>query len=65
MDESGNHGLKTIDPNYPVFCLVACIFEKNFYQNYVREAVDSFKCIYWGRTSIISFRGKGNVYGKR
>jgi hypothetical protein len=25
VDESGDHGLETIDPNYPVFVLAFCI----------------------------------------
>jgi len=31
IDESGDHGLKTIDPEYPVFVLACCIFRKSHY----------------------------------
>jgi hypothetical protein len=31
LDESGDHNLKVIDPNHPVFALVGCIFEENYY----------------------------------
>jgi hypothetical protein len=27
--ESGDHGLATIDPQFPVFALVFCVFQKN------------------------------------
>jgi hypothetical protein len=27
-DESGDHGLTSIDPEFPVFALVFCVFEK-------------------------------------
>ena len=28
-DESGDHGLSTIDPQFPVFALVFCMVEKS------------------------------------
>jgi len=28
VDESGDHSLESIDPNYPVFVLAFCIFNK-------------------------------------
>lgn len=28
VDESGDHGLARMDPDYPVFVLAFCIFEK-------------------------------------
>jgi len=31
VDESGDHSLKTIDPDFPVFALDFCIFEKRRY----------------------------------
>lgn len=31
IDESGDHGLKNIDPNFPVFVLSGCIFSKEDY----------------------------------
>ena len=31
VDESGDHGLVSIDPTYPVFVLSFCVFEKSSY----------------------------------
>jgi hypothetical protein len=31
VDESGDHGLKTINPEYPVFVLAFCICRKDAY----------------------------------
>ena len=31
VDESGDHGLETIDQNYPVFVLAFCVFKKTGY----------------------------------
>jgi hypothetical protein len=39
VDESGDHGLTTIDPGYPVFVLSFCIFNKH---DYTRAIIPSF-----------------------
>ena len=31
VDDSGDHGLKKTDPNYPMFVLAFCIFRKEDY----------------------------------
>lgn len=31
VDESGDHGMVNIDPNYPVFVLAFCVFHKRHY----------------------------------
>ena len=28
VDESGDHGMQTVDPNYPLFVLAFCVFYK-------------------------------------
>ena len=33
VDESGDHGLESVDPNYPIFVLVFCVFKKEDYVN--------------------------------
>lgn len=53
VDESGDHGLKTIDPNYPVFVLAFCIFRKNSYTNDVVPAVQKFKFHHFGHDVVI------------
>ena len=32
VDESGDHGLLSIDPQYPVFVLAFCVFHKEDYR---------------------------------
>jgi hypothetical protein len=53
MDESGDHNLENIDKSFPVFCLAGCIFEREYYKQVTRPAVDSLKHRFWGRTDII------------
>jgi len=53
LDESGDHNLANIDNNFPVFCLVGCVFEKEFYNEVARPAIDAFKLRFWGRTDVI------------
>ncbi len=31
IDESGDHGLATVDPQSPMFVLACCVFEKRNY----------------------------------
>jgi hypothetical protein len=53
VDESGDHGLESIDPHYPMFVLAFCIFEK---ESYVTNAVPSvlrFKFKYFGHDQAI------------
>jgi Protein of unknown function (DUF3800) len=53
VDESGDHGLETIDPNYPVFVLAFCIFEKEAYLSKAVPAVLRFKFKYFGHDQAI------------
>ena len=50
VDESGDHGLNSINPQYPVFSLVFCVISKIDYANQVVPAVQEFKFRYWGMT---------------
>src|SRR4028118_2197671 len=52
-DESGDHGLFSIDPEFPVFSLVFCIFEKAVYQNEVEPAVRAFKFKWFGHDAVV------------
>lgn len=52
-DESGDHGLKTIDPFYPVFVLVFCIFKKDAYINKAITSLQRFKFNHFGHDQII------------
>ncbi|MCC5993015.1 MAG: hypothetical protein JJT99_10870 [Rhodobacteraceae bacterium] len=42
-DESGDHGLKSIDPGYPVFVLAFCVMAKADYTQWVVPAVQEFR----------------------
>lgn len=52
-DESGDHGLITIDPQFPVFALVFCIFKKNIYADEVEPAFRRLKFKYFGHDAEI------------
>ena len=53
VDESGDHGLKTIDPNYPVFVLAFCIFRKSDYIGQLVPALQNFKFEHFGHDQAI------------
>ena len=53
VDESGDHGLKTIDPNYPVFVLAFCIFKKTDYLQQTVPLLQAFKFKHFGHDQII------------
>lgn len=53
VDESGDHGLKTIDPNYPVFVLAFCIFKTLDYVKTAVPLLQDFKFKHFGHDQII------------
>lgn len=53
VDESGDHGMESIDPSYPVFVLVFCIFEKDVYATLAAPAVLRFKFKHFGHDQVI------------
>lgn len=53
VDESGDHGLTTIDPYYPVFVLVFCIFKKCDYINVAIPLLQLFKFAHFGHDQVI------------
>lgn len=53
LDESGDHNLKVIDPNHPVFALVGCIFEENYYNKEAIKKVKELKIKYFNSTEVI------------
>lgn len=52
-DESGDHGLETIDSNFPVFALVFCVFRKEIYSSEIEPAIRSLKFKYFGHDAVI------------
>jgi hypothetical protein len=53
VDESGDHGLSSIDPNYPVFVLAFCLFEKSAYAEQVTTQITNFKFEYFGHDQVV------------
>jgi hypothetical protein len=53
VDESGDHGLETVDPNYPVFVLSFCVFHKRHYAQAVVPAVEAFKFRHFGHDVVV------------
>lgn len=52
-DESGDHGMSSIDPQYPVFALTFCVLRKDDYTATVVPAMQRFKFGIWGHDSVI------------
>ncbi len=53
VDESGDHGLETIDSNYPVFVLSFCVFHKRHYSQTVVPSIESFKFKHFGHDVVV------------
>lgn len=52
-DETGDHGLVSIDEQFPVFALVFCILRKDDYINQIVPAMQRLKMAVWGHDQII------------
>ena len=52
-DESGDHGLVSIDEQFPVFALVFCIVRKDDYVNQIVPAMQRLKLGLWGHDQVI------------
>jgi hypothetical protein len=53
VDESGDHSLASIDPEYPVFVLALCVFHKRHYAEVIVPAVEKLKFNYFGHDSVV------------
>lgn len=53
VDESGDHGLATIDENYPVFVLAFCTFNKKDYLELLVPALQAFKFNHFGHDQVV------------
>ena len=53
VDESGDHGMLTLDPEYPVFVLACCVFNKRHYVEAVAPSVQAFKFKNFGHDLVI------------
>jgi hypothetical protein len=53
VDESGDHGMQTVDANYPVFVLAFCVFYKGHYSEKVVPALQKFKFNNFGHDVVV------------
>lgn len=53
VDESGDHGLDSIDREYPVFVLAFCVFRKTEYVAQVSPSIQQFKFSHYGHDSVV------------
>ncbi|MFN3262116.1 MAG: DUF3800 domain-containing protein [Pikeienuella sp.] len=52
-DESGDHGMVSIDLQYPMFALTFCVMRKDEYVGAVVPAMQRFKFGIWGHDSVV------------
>ena len=53
VDESGDHELSKIDPQYPVFVLLFCMIRKEDYVTQVCPSLQRFKFEFWGHDEVV------------
>lgn len=53
VDESGDHSLTSIDPQYPVFVLAFCIFSKDDCTRYVCPVIQELKFQFFGHDMVV------------
>lgn len=53
IDESGHHGLKKIQQEFPIFLLCGCIFDKSYYQTEFTRLIEEIKVKYFSDKNII------------
>lgn len=68
VDESGDHSLDSLNPEYPVFVLSFCVFHKNIYAEFMTPAVRKLKFSAFGHDMIvlheIDIRKKKGAFAK-
>ena len=52
VDESGDHGMQTVDASYPLFVLAFCVFYKRHYSEKVVPALHKFKFNQFGHDHV-------------
>ena len=53
LDESGDHSLNRIDPQYPVFVLGGCIIDSEYHENQMMGEIQQYKRDLFGRDDFI------------
>src|SRR5215471_10227540 len=52
-DESGDHGLTSINPQHPVFVLAFCVVRKLIYIDSIVPAFQKLKFDFWGHDGVV------------
>lgn len=52
IDESGDHGLATVNPDFPVFLLCGVIVSAEEYEN-IRQSFNKTKNEFWGNKEVV------------
>jgi hypothetical protein len=53
VDESGDHGMVSLDPKYPIFVLSFCVFYKRHYSEKVVPSLHKFKFNHFGHDLVV------------
>ncbi len=53
LDESGDHSLDKIDPQFPMFVLAGCILDKEYHEGVVESRMRRYKQDLFGRPDIV------------
>ena len=53
LDESGDHNLTAVDPNYPAFVLGGVIVDREYAEQQLEDTLNEFKAEMFGRTDIV------------
>ncbi len=53
VDESGDHSLRAIDPQYPLFVLSLCVFRKEEYTQHITPAIRRLKFETFGHDMVV------------
>lgn len=53
VDESGDHNLDNVYPEFPLFCLCFCVIKKTQYISSIVPSFQKFKFKYWGHDCVV------------
>lgn len=53
VDESGDHSLETIDPDFPLFALSFCVIRKDIYSDFLTPRVRKLKFATFGHDMVV------------
>lgn len=53
VDESGDHSLAKINPEFPMFTLAFCVFRKDEYTREIVRSIENLKFEFWGHDAVV------------